>query len=306
MNGNRPSGEKTVLLLGGDSPEREVSLMSGEQIAASLRRLGVSFFALDPAREPLSEIQRRGASRAFNILHGGAGENGEVQGALRTAGIACTGSGVLASALAMDKHRSKIIFRFCGIPTPDWRIARDAEEGARAAAELGYPLFIKPSRGGSSTNSARADCAEELPGAVLAAASEGAPALIERLAGGEEYTAAILNGRVLPIIKISPPAGGYYDYRAKYISDETRFDCPCGLPADLEKRFGELALRCFRALDCGGWARADFMLDENGEPQFLEINTVPGMTSHSLVPRAAKAAGMGFDELVKTILESAR
>ena len=297
---------KTALLLGGDSPEREVSLMSGEQVGAALRRLGADVLEFDPAQTPLAQLAEAGVARAFNILHGGAGENGEVQGALRMMKIPFTGSGVLASSLAMDKHRAKMIFRSRGIPTPDWYLAQSAADGDEALRRLGLPLFVKPESGGSSTHTGAVLDAKDLPAAIENALLEDGGALVERLITGGEYTASVLNGKALPLIKISAAGGGYYDYHAKYIAEDTRFDCPCGLAPEKEKEFADIAVRCFEALDCHFWGRVDLMMTEQGEPMVLEVNTVPGMTSHSLVPMAAKAAGVDFDELVRQILENAR
>ncbi|MGI9338198.1 MAG: D-alanine--D-alanine ligase [Gammaproteobacteria bacterium] len=295
---------KTALLMGGESPEREVSLMSGAEVGAALRRLDVPFVRFDPAQAPLVELARMNVGRVFNILHGGGGENGEVQGALRAMKIRTTGSGVLASALAMDKHRAKIIFRASGINTPKWLVATSEADGDKALQKLGLPLFVKPVCGGSTTHCAKVSKADELAAAIADAASEGGAALVEEWIRGEEYTAAILGGRVLPLIKITP-SGGLYDYHAKYVAEDTRFDCPCDLTAAAEQECAEIAMRCFRALGCASWGRVDFIMS-GGVPVVLEVNTIPGMTSHSLVPTAAKAAGIGFDELVGRILEEAQ
>ena len=295
---------KTALLAGGDSPEREVSLAGGELILAALQRADINVFAFDTAARSLTELADLGVSRVFNILHGGAGENGEVQGALKIMRIPFTGSGVLASALAMDKHRAKMIWRAAGLPTPDWRITSDSRDASDIASAIGLPLFVKPSCGGSSTNSGVANTTAELAAAIAVAASEGAPAMAEKFVFGAEYTATILNDVALPLIKITPP-GDFYDYHAKYISDDTRFICPCGLPAAQEESLRRESLQAFAILGCRHWGRVDFVLGENG-PMFLEVNTVPGMTSHSLVPMAAKAAGTNYDSLVKQIWEGAR
>ena len=294
---------RTALLAGGESPEREVSLSGGRMILPSLLRAGIDAFAFDPAERPLSDLTLEKVGRAFNILHGGSGENGEVQGALKMAGIPCTGSGVLASALAMDKHRAKLLWKAAGVPTPEWRLAYSENDAGEIAESLGFPLFVKPSCGGSSTCAGAANSLRELPAAIAAALAEGAPALIEKRVVGEEYTAAILDGESLPLVRIVP-AAEFYDYRAKYISDETRFFCPCGLSAADESRLQNESLRAFNLLGCRHWGRADFILAEDG-PMFLEINTIPGMTSHSLVPIAAKAAGMEYDELALKIWQGA-
>ena len=292
---------KTALLIGGNSPEREVSLMSGGAVADALRRLALPFVEFDPAQKPLTQLAQMNIGRVFNILHGGGGENGEVQGALRMMKIPFTGSGVLGSALAMDKHRAKLLFRACGINTPDWHLATNQNDGKKALQQLGLPLFVKPNCGGSTTHSAPVFAADALADVLSAALSENGAALIEKLIQGDEYTAAILGDKVLPIIKITP-ASGLYDYHAKYAADDTRFDCPCDLSAAAETECADIALRCFRILGCDSWGRADFMMC-GGKPSVLEVNTVPGMTSHSLVPMAAQTAGISFDELVRQIWE---
>ena len=297
--------EKTALLAGGDSPEREVSLAGGRMILPALRRAGIDAFAFDPSERPLTALAAEGASRVFNILHGGAGENGEVQGALKMLGIPATGSGVLASALAMDKHRAKLLWRAAGVPTPEWRVAVAAADADEIAETLGFPLFIKPSCGGSSTASGSANTVSELSAAIAAAVGEGAPALVEKRIAGREFTASVLDGAPLPLIQIQVAAAAdFYDYRAKYVADDTSFLCPCGLSAADESRLQQESLRAFSLLGCRHWGRVDFMLADDG-PMFLEVNTVPGMTSHSLVPVAAKAAGMDYDALVKKIWEGA-
>ena len=319
----------TILLQGGDSPEREVSLSGGGMILESLRRLGEEAAAFDPAKRPLLEIAKMKVGRVFNILHGGGGENGEIRGALKTMQLPCTGSDVLGSALAMDKHRAKLIWRAAGIPTPDWRLADSPDAADGIAADLGFPLFVKPSCGGSSTNAAKANSVSELRDAIAAARSEGAPAMAETYIAGREMTAAVLDDKPLPLVAIAA-SGVFYDYHAKYVSDDTEFLCPCGLPSEYERDLQKIAMRAFALLGCRHWGRVDFILaadsdseadcdangfpivyhrefnSKNSSPMFLEVNTIPGMTSHSLVPMAAKAAGMDYDELVRRILEGAR
>ncbi|MGU9951247.1 MAG: D-alanine--D-alanine ligase [Gammaproteobacteria bacterium WSBS_2016_MAG_OTU1] len=298
------TNDKTILLMGGDSPEREVSLMSGEMVLSALERLGVETAVFDPGKEAFAKIADLNASRVFNILHGGAGENGEIQGALRMLNLPCTGSGVLASALAMDKHRTKMLWQAAGIPTPRWRIATTAAEAEPIAKELGMPLFVKPSCGGSSTCSSKVTSAAELATAIVSAATEGAPAMIEQFVGGREYTASILDDKPLPLIGIAA-AGEFYDYHAKYIADNTNFTCPCGLPAEQEETLNEIATKAFALLGCRHWGRVDFIIDDNNNAMFLEVNTVPGMTSHSLVPQAAAVIGIDYDSLVGNILAAA-
>ncbi len=280
-----------------------MSLSGGRMILPALRRAGIDAFAFDPAERPLCDLPSAGAARAFNILHGGSGENGEVSGALKMLRIPATGSGVLASALAMDKHRAKLLWRAAGVPTPEWRVAAAETDADEIAAALGFPLFVKPSCGGSSTRAGVANSVAELSAAVAAALGEGAQALVEKRIAGREYTAAILDGEVLPLVGIVA-AAEFYDYHAKYVAEDTRFFCPCGLSAADETRLQRESLRVFSLLGCRHWGRTDFILGDDG-PMFLEVNTVPGMTSHSLVPMAAKAAGIGYDALVKKIWEGA-
>ena len=293
---------KVALLLGGDSPEREVSLMSGAQVRGALTRLGADFVSLDPAKRPLSDLSRMGVVRAFNILHGGSGENGEVPAALALAGIGCTGSGVLGSALAMDKFRAKMVWRGAGIPTPPAEVARTPAEARGAYRRIGPSVFVKPVDGGSSIDASPVEKLSAVSDAVAPIFARGGIALVEKRIRGEELNAAMLEGAPLPLVRVEP-AGEFYDYEAKYFSDDTRYFCPCGLKVNREKALMKSAAAAFRALGCSGWGRVEFILDAKGEAHFLEVNTVPGMTSHSLVPMAAARAGIGFDELVRRILE---
>ena len=293
---------KVALLLGGDSPEREVSLMSGAQVGKALARLGADFVSLDPARRPLSALARLGVRRVFNILHGGRGEDGTVPAALATLGISCTGSGMLGSALAMDKFRAKLLWSGVGVPTPPAAPARDLREARAAYREIGPSVFVKPARGGSSIGVAPAEKMSELTAAAAAIFQNGGAALVEKRIRGDEMNVAVLESRPLPIVRVEPP-GEFYDYEAKYFSDATRYFCPCGLRASTEKKLAAIGAAAFKALGCRGWGRVEFILDRKGRPHFLEANTVPGMTAHSLVPMAAKRAGMDFDELVLRILE---
>ena len=290
--------DKTLVFLGGVSPEREVSRQSGEMVLSALRRQGIDAQGFDPAAHPVAEAAEAGGC-VFNMLHGGAGENGEIQGALKMLKLPFTGSGVLGSALAMDKHRAKMMWRAADIPTPSWVLAASPAESSQVISTLGLPLFVKPSCGGSSTNASPVYEAAALPGAIAAALTEGAPAMIEQLVVGNEYTAAIVDGEVLPLIAIRA-RGAFYDYHAKYVSDETDFICPCGLSHDEEARYAEQSLAAFTSLGCTHWGRVDFIVGNRGV-QFLEVNTVPGMTSHSLVPMAAAAVGVDYDALVRRI-----
>ena len=301
MKKNPPRG-KIALLLGGDSPEREVSLMSGAAVRRALENLGADYAAVDPAKRPLSSLPRMGARRAFNILHGGAGEDGTIPAALATLGVSCTGSGVLGSALAMDKFRAKLIWRGLGIPTPPGGAARDLREARAAYRRFGPSVFVKPVDGGSSIDVSPVEKLSQMEGAVSPIFRRGGIALVEKRVRGDEMNLAILENAPLPLVRVES-AGEFYDYQAKYFSDSTRYFCPCGLSAAREKALAKVGVAAFRALGCAGWGRVEFMLDAKGEPHFLEVNTVPGMTSHSLVPMAARRAGIGFDELVRRILE---
>jgi len=292
-----------ALVVGGDSGEREVSLRGGEAVAAALDRLGVQFSVVDGPRRLLEQVASGHYDRVFNLLHGRGGEDGTLQGALRVYGVPVTGSGVLASALSMDKLQSKRIFAACGLPTPPWLVAHAAEQADSLLAELAPPLFVKPAREGSSLGMSRVDRARALGPALERALEHDRTVLVERLIDGREYTAAVLGERVLPLIRLDTPRE-FYDYEAKYESDETQYRCPCGLDAAEEARLAELCLRAFRVLGTSGWGRVDFMVDADGQPWLLEVNTTPGMTDHSLMPMAAAAAGIDFEALVWRILET--
>ncbi|MEX0958266.1 MAG: D-alanine--D-alanine ligase [Burkholderiales bacterium] len=302
------SGEafgKVAVLLGGRSAEREVSLMSGQAVLAALQRKGVDAHAFDTGRRDICELQKEAFDRVFIALHGRYGEDGTVQGALELLGIPYTGSGVMACALAMDKWRTKLIWIAADIPTPRFVILTEDSDFAGVARDIGLPLIVKPAREGSTIGLTRVNKPEEIESAFHLAAEHDPLVLAEQFVSGPELTASILDDHVLPLIRIEAP-GGNYDYEAKYFSDETRYLCPSGIDAALERNVSDLSLEAFRLLGCRSWGRVDVMLDESGSPQFLEANTVPGMTGHSLVPMAAKAAGMDFDGLVIRILEGAR
>ncbi len=298
-----PSGfGKVAVLLGGRSAEREVSLKSGHAVLDALRRRGVDAHPVDPQTEPLERLVGGGFQRAFIVLHGRGGEDGTMQGALETIGLPYTGSGVLGSALGMDKYRCKLLWRACGLPTADFALLRSAADLAAAEA-LGFPLMIKPAREGSSIGMAKVEDRSGLAAAFAEAAGFDALVLAERWIRGAEYTCAVLGTKALPLIKLETPRA-FYDYEAKYRSDSTRYLCPCGLsPAD-EAQMQDLALEAFRSVGAAGWGRVDIMVEPELGPQLLEINTVPGMTDHSLVPMAARASGLGFDDLVWNILET--
>ena len=291
---------KVALLLGGDAAERDVSLKSGAAVAAALRRSGVDVHEIDPGPDLLEVLRSGGFARAFIILHGRGGEDGQIQGALERIGLPYTGSGVLGSAIGMDKYRTKLLWAGAGIPTADFVLLHD-ELDLPAAERLGFPLMIKPSQEGSSIGMAKVDDAAGLADAWHAAARYDRTVLAERWLPGDEFTCAILQGEALPLIRLETP-NSFYDYEAKYFSDSTRYHCPCGLPAQREAELMQLCVRAFDLVGASGWGRVDFMLDADGEPKLLEVNTVPGMTDHSLVPMAAKAAGVEFDILCLRIL----
>jgi len=287
--------------MGGVSAEREISLISGKAVLDALLAAGVDAFAFDPAERPLWELE---ADRVFNILHGGAGEDGTVQGALDLMGIPYTGSGVLASALAMDKIRAKWVWQANGIPTPRARRVRAADAGAALIAELGLPLIVKPVREGSSIGLTKVVQAEGFADAFALAAAQGNAVMAEEFVAGAEYTAAVLGRTVLPLIRIEPPAAGY-DYQNKYFTDAVKYHCPAGLSAPVEAKIAATVLAAFDALGCRGWGRIDLIRREDGRIDLLEMNTNPGMTGHSLVPMAARAAGIDFGDLVLRILAEA-
>jgi len=294
---------QVALVVGGESGEREVSLRGGRAVAAAMEKLGVQFSIVDGPRRLLEHVAAGHYDRVFNLLHGRGGEDGTLQGALSIYGVPVTGSGVLASALTMDKLQSKRIFTACGLPTPDWAVARRADDFEQVLKSLAPPLFVKPAREGSSLGMSRITRAEELEPALQKALSHDETVLVERMIGGGEYTAAVLGERVLPLIRLETPRE-FYDYEAKYESGDTQYRCPCGLDEATEARLAQLCLEAFRVLGASGWGRVDLMMDEHGQPWLLEVNTTPGMTDHSLMPMAAKAAGIEFEELVWRILET--
>ncbi|MDX1497320.1 MAG: D-alanine--D-alanine ligase, partial [Salinisphaeraceae bacterium] len=288
---------KVAVLMGGWSAEREVSLDSGAQVLKSLQAQGINAHAVDVNKDNLLLLKNVGFDRAFNILHGPGGEDGVVQSVLSVLGIPFTGSGVLASALSMDKLRTKQIWQASGIPTPEYRLLADDTDLDAVVDALGLPIFVKPATEGSSIGMSRVEKAEDLAAAYAEAARYNPVVIAESYVDGAEYTCAVLDGpeglQPLPLIRVETP-NTFYDFQAKYESDATQYHCPCGLPADTEAQLGALASQAFRLLGAQGWGRADFMLDSEGRPWFLELNTVPGMTSHSLVPMAAKQAGLDF------------
>lgn len=291
------------LLYGGQSSEREVSLASGLAIANALQRLSIDSYPIDAGDDLIEQLQCHQLDRVFIALHGPGGEDGTLQGALEYLRLPYTGSGVLASALAMDKLRCKRLWRGLGLPTADF-VALDAHsDWSDVLSSLGGSVMVKPSREGSSIGMSRVDSVDQLERAWRRAADLDREVIAERRLVGEEYTVAIVAGGVLPAIRITT-GGAFYDYQAKYNSTETEYFCPSGLSSAREQRLGELCLAAFRSLDCRGWGRVDVMADERGEFQLLEVNTVPGMTDQSLVPKAAAAAGVSFDQLIVTILRA--
>jgi D-alanine-D-alanine ligase len=297
---------KVAVLLGGPSAEREVSLMSGNGVLAALREKGVDAHPFDPAERELFDLKREGFARAFIALHGRFGEDGTVQGALETLHIPYTGSGVMASALATDKWRTKLVWLASNIPTPKYRVVDARTDWMRVVAELGLPLIVKPAREGSTigiTKVAKVDH-DEMALAYDEAAKHDSLVLVEEFVAGSEITASIVSGRALPLIRIEAP-GGNYDYHAKYFSDETKYFCPAGLPDAKEQEIRAMSMQAFDIVGCSGWGRLDLILRADGTFSFLEVNTSPGMTPHSLVPMAAKQNGMSFPELCVEILRGA-
>ncbi|WP_338862972.1 D-alanine--D-alanine ligase [Mycetohabitans rhizoxinica] len=297
---------KVAVLYGGESSERDVSLVSGRLVCQGLRDAGVDAHLFDPKERPLSALKDEGFARAFIALHGGYGENGQIQGALDFYGIRYTGPGVLGSALGMDKFRTKLIWQQLGIPTPPFdTVLRGEDYDMRAqqiVAKLGLPLFVKPATEGSSVAVFKVKAADNLPHALAQAARHDPVVLVEKsIDGGGEYTACIAGSLPLPLIRIVP-AGEFYDYHAKYVADDTQYLVPCGLSDADEQRLTALARRAFEVLACTAWGRADFMLDSDGNPYFLEVNTSPGMTDHSLPPKAARAVGISYSELLVNVL----
>ena len=294
---------RVAVMFGGTSAEREVSLDTGAAVLSALQSRGVDAHPWDPASKSLIEFAAAGFDRVWNALHGTGGEDGSLQGALEWIDVPYTGSGVMASALAMDKVRSKHLFESCAIPTPEYAVVRHQADAVLAVETLGFPLILKPAGQGSSVGMSKVFEQSDVPDAVDLALSFGGTALAERCIVGDEYTVGILQGEALPSIRIETPRV-FYDYRAKYDSDRTEYHCPGTPDAETEALYAALAVAAFSEVGCTGWGRVDFMTGDDGQPQVLEVNTIPGMTSHSLVPIAAKQAGLDFDELCWRILET--
>lgn len=305
MNGQVQNGRygKVAVLMGGRSAEREISLQTGAAILAALRRQGVDAWEIDAGETVVGDLVSGGFDRVFNALHGRGGEDGVIQGALEALNLPYTGSGVLGSALSMDKVRCKWIWQRLGLPTPDFKLVRCEQDLDAAAQELGFPLMMKPVHEGSSLGAAKVVAGEDLRQAWVNAARYDDEVICERWMPGGDYTVGILDGHALPAIKIETDRE-FYDYQAKYLDDDTRYLCPCGLPQELEAELAGLALQAFDAIGAGGWGRVDIMLDENRRPGLIDVNTVPGMTGHSLVPMAARRTGMDFDNLVLRVLDT--
>lgn len=293
---------KVAVLLGGRSGEREVSLKSGKAVLAALQRTGVDAHAFDTAERPLHDLES--FARVFIALHGRYGEDGTIQGALELMNIPYTGSGVMASALGMDKWRTKLLWRAAGIATPDFELVTANSDFAAIERKLGLPLFVKPANEGSSIGISKVKQANGLQAAYELAAKSDPLVIAESFVGGGEYTVAILGDTALPIIRIVP-TNEFYDYEAKYLRDDTQYLCPCDLSEKQENQIRAEALQAFKVVGGSGWGRVDFLMDEAGTHYFIEVNTSPGMTDHSLVPMAAKVAGISFDALVIKILEQA-
>ena len=295
---------KVAVILGGKTAEREVSLKSGALVLAALRARGMDAHAFDPAEQGIEALIAGRYERAFIALHGRFGEDGTLQGALEWVGLRYTGSGVLGSALAMDKLRAKRLWMAEGLPTPAFEIL-DAQSDFRAVANrLGLPLMVKPVNEGSSIGMSKVRAAGDLEEAYALAVNYDRAVIAEAFVEGSELTAGILGDEALPLIRLETPRD-FYDYQAKYVADDTRYLIPCGLPAAREREIQQLCLQAFRALGCSGWGRVDLMLDQGGGPWLLEVNTAPGMTDHSLVPMAARAAGLTYEDLCVRILEQA-
>ncbi|MFM2276193.1 MAG: putative D-alanine-D-alanine ligase [Pseudomonadota bacterium] len=304
---------KVAVLMGGASAEREISLLSGNGVLQALRDSGVDAHAFDPAQRDLSELKRDGFTRCFIALHGRFGEDGTVQGALELLGIPYTGSGVMASSIAIDKVMTKRVWMAEGLPTPRYHLLQrgnySGEQVLATPAELGLPVIVKPAREGSSIGVSKVTGYSEMQDAVEAAAALDADVLCEQFISGDEVTCPVIGtgegARALPVIRIVAPEGNY-DYQNKYFTDDTRYLVPCGLPAGEEEAIQKMVLKAYKVLGCRGWGRLDVMIDgKTRKPYLLEVNTSPGMTGHSLVPMSARAAGISYSELCVHLLASA-
>jgi len=294
---------RVAVLLGGTSSEREISLKSGNACLAALLKRGVDAHPFDPKDKPIASLVTAKFDRVFIALHGPGGEDGTLQGALEFLGLPYTGSGVMGSAIGMDKLRTKRLAQAVGIPTTDYMVLRSPADLDNCIERLGLPMIVKPATQGSSVGMTKVEKADQLSGAYQAAAMLEPDVFAEPWITGAEYTVAVLQGRALPSIRIETPAT-FYDYQAKYFRTDTKYHCPSGLSTEAEKHLANLAQATFTAVGAEGWGRADFMMDKAGKPYLLEINTVPGMTDHSLVPMAARALDISFEQLVWQVLET--
>ncbi|MCW9733481.1 D-alanine--D-alanine ligase [Avibacterium sp. 20-15] len=298
--------EKIAVLLGGTSAEREVSLNSGEAVLNALKSLGYDAHPIDPKTFPVAELKQQGFDRVFNILHGRGGEDGTMQGLLEQIGLPYTGCGVMASALTMDKMRTKMLWKAFGLPVANMEIVTKSTVSelnpAAVVEKLGLPLMVKPSLEGSSVGLKKVNHLDELQSAVEFALGFDETILIEEWLAGDEFTVPVLDNEVLPAIKIVPE-GEFYDYEAKYVSDNTQYFCPAGLTDEREQELRQLVKRAYDAVGCRGWSRIDVMMDGEGQFRLVEVNTNPGMTSHSLFPKSAASVGYSFEQLVEKILE---
>ena len=293
---------KVAVLMGGDSNERAVSLLSGEAVLHALKRLGINAEAFDPSSRDINEIQSY--NRAFIALHGRGGEDGSMQAFLKSKNIAYTGSDSLSSAIGMDKLKTKLLWRSLNISTPDFLQVTEKTSYEEIMSAIGVPFFIKPSNEGSSIGIDKIKNEKQYQDAFLKTSKIDANVIVEKFVDGEEFTVAIVNDKTLPVIKIKP-SNEFYDYQAKYIKDDTQYICPSGIEKHKEVLISKEALQAFKIIGCSSWGRVDFMMDKQGRHYFIEVNTSPGMTSHSLVPMAAKEAGINFDQLVLEILKTA-
>ena len=293
---------KVAVLMGGDSNERAVSLLSGEAVLHALKRLGINAEAFDPSSRDINEIQSY--NRVFIALHGRGGEDGSMQAFLKSKNIAYTGSDSLSSAIGMDKLKTKLLWRSLNISTPDFLQVTEKTSYEEIMSAIGVPFFIKPSNEGSSIGIDKIKNEKQYQDAFLKTSKIDANVIVEKFVDGEEFTVAIVNDKTLPVIKIKP-SNEFYDYQAKYIKDDTQYICPSGIEKQKEVSISQEALQAFKIIGCSSWGRVDFMMDKQGRHYFIEVNTSPGMTSHSLVPMAAKEVGINFDQLVLEILKTA-
>ncbi len=294
---------RVAVLMGGSAAERPVSLRSGAAVYEALKQKGVDVIAIDVTGSPIAALENHKIDRVFNIIHGRGGEDGVLQGVLEVMGLPYTGSGVMASALSMDKLRTKLCWRGYGLATPQWYLLQSENDIDGCIEKLGFPVIVKPAQEGSSIGMSKAGNREELVKALQLASEFNCDVYAEAWVTGKEYTVAILNGKALPVIRLETP-NAFYDYEAKYQATTTQYHCPCGLSEAEESELGRLAVKAGEVVGIKGWARVDVFIDSKGQYQLIEINTVPGMTDHSLVPMAAKQAGIDFEELVWRILET--